>query len=80
MVTYQVTQNAEKDWVQPMLIPYIFFFSTACLASLFSLGIKLQMLYSSIRKRHRRKSSDKEHALEVKWNESRSKLKRLLGT
>ena len=77
MVTYQVTQNAEKDWVQPMLIPYIFFFSTACLASLFSLGIKLQMLYSSIRKRHTRKS---EHALEVKWNASRSKLKRLLGT
>ena len=40
---FQVLEYRFKGWVNQMLVPYFFFFATACLVSLYSVVIKVKV-------------------------------------
>ena len=40
---FQVLEYRFKPWVNKMLVPYFFFFITACLVSLYSVVIKVKV-------------------------------------
>ena len=40
---FQVLEYRFKGWVNKMLVPYFFFFATACLVSLYSVVIKVKV-------------------------------------
>jgi hypothetical protein len=49
---FQVLEYRFKDWVNKMLVPYFFFFATACLVSVYSVVIKAKVrVYQVIKRR-----------------------------
>ena len=49
---FQVLEYRFKDWVNKMLVPYFFFFATACLVSVYSVVIKAKVrVYQVIERR-----------------------------
>ena len=48
---FQVLQYRFKDWVNQMLVPYFFFFTTACLVSVYSVVIKAKVRVHQVVKR-----------------------------